>query len=272
MGDSATAERTDSRGPEPGSASPPYRWCVVCGARPAEPFPKGRYRCRLHGGSRAELHIDPAKPKTMTAKPKPAPKPKPKPRPRKPKPPSRWEWRAWSVEEDAAVMSAPGVSAAGRFPRGGLEALAKRLGRTKDAVRIRRGGCCASGPRDPTSARARGRMMCERVDGELVVCAVARRRMARAAGPVQLPLIPFGLDSGGEHPWDSAYTEAMGRHTICRECGKDIYMLAEGTGPDQCLFCGCPDPASKTQPRTDPARETAQPDEAGHGSLPQDSD
>ena len=54
--------------------------------------------------------------------------------------------------------------------------------------------------------------MCERVDGEFVICAAARRRMARAAGPVQVPLIPLGLDPGGDHPWDLLRVAVVGDH------------------------------------------------------------
>ena len=52
--------------------------------------------------------------------------------------------------------------------------------------------------------------MCERVDGELVICARARRRLAELAEPVQAPLLPLGLPGRAEpdgdrpHPWDLA--------------------------------------------------------------------
>ena len=70
-GDDAFTGKRSGPVAEPGSAPPPYVWGICYGARPAEPFPKNCYLCRLHGGGRPALKLDPAKPK-----PKPAPKPK----------------------------------------------------------------------------------------------------------------------------------------------------------------------------------------------------
>ena len=34
----------------------------------------------------------------------------------------------------------------------------------------------------------------------------------------------------------------MGRHRRCYQCGTDIHLLDEGTGPETCTSCGCRNP------------------------------
>ena len=57
---------------------------------------------------------------------------------RTPKRAARWAWRPWTEAEDQALLDAPTTGTSGRLPRGVLPALAKRLGRSKDAVVQRR--------------------------------------------------------------------------------------------------------------------------------------